>query len=206
MNSTDRPAAPLALDDSSLVAGLRAADDRAYEAVVRLYGPRLLSVARRFLADESDAQDAVQDAFLSAFRAIDRFEGGSKLSTWLHRIVVNAALQRLRTRRRRTEASIEELLPAFTEDGHMASPVRDFPRPASALAEERETRALVRRQIERLPDGYREVLLLRDVEGLDTKQAAEILGVAENVVRVRLHRARLALRTLLVAHLAGVMP
>jgi RNA polymerase sigma-70 factor (ECF subfamily) len=190
-------------DDAALVAGLKAGDESAYEAAVREHGPRLLAVAKRFLPDEADAQEAVQDAFLSAFRSIERFQGASRLSTWLHRIVVNAALQKLRSKRRRSEASIDDLLPAFTDDGHVAGPIRAWTAPAERLAEDKETRDLVRAAIDRLPETYRVTLLLRDVEGLDTAETAKILGIEENAVRVRLHRARLALRSLLDPSLAS---
>jgi RNA polymerase sigma-70 factor (ECF subfamily) len=108
--------------EADLVARLRAGSDAAYEELVRAQGARLLAVARRLLRSEEDARDAVQDAFISAFRAIDRFEGGSRLSTWLHRIVVNAALMKLRSQQRKPETSIEDLLPRFLEDGHFAEP------------------------------------------------------------------------------------
>ena len=98
-------------DEATLVAQLRAGDEAAFEQVVRSYGGRLLAVARRIVGSEEDARDAVQDAFLNAFRSLDRFEGNAKLSTWLHRIVVNAALMKLRTRKRKPEQSIETLLP-----------------------------------------------------------------------------------------------
>ena len=108
-------------DEATLIAQLRAGDETAFEQVVRAYGGRLLAVARRIVDSEEDARDVVQDAFLNAFRALDRFEGNAKLSTWLHRIVVNAALMKLRTRKRKPEQSIETLLPAFLDDGHLRS-------------------------------------------------------------------------------------
>jgi len=181
-------------DEASLVAQLRAGDEAAFEQVVRSYGGRLLAVARRIVGSEEDARDVVQDAFLNAFRSLDRFEGNAKLSTWLHRIVVNAALMRLRSRRSRPEESIEEMLPTFLEDGHQTHPSVEWGESSDVLLERREVRELVRTAIDRLPDTYRTVLLLRDIEELDTGETAEILGVTENAVKVRLHRARQALR------------
>ena len=104
-------------DESALIAQLRAGDESAYEHVVRTYGGRLLAVTRRIVGSDEDARDIVQDAFLNAFKSLDRFEGNSKLSTWLHRIAVNAALMKLRTRKRKPEQSIETLLPTFLEIG-----------------------------------------------------------------------------------------
>jgi RNA polymerase sigma-70 factor (ECF subfamily) len=184
----------------AFLAALRARDPDAVELLVRAESPRLLGVARRLLRNEADARDAVQDAFLSALQGLDKFEGGAALATWLHRIVVNAALMKLRSRRRRPEASIEDLLPSFVEDGHHAV----HPRPwlaADALVERREVRELVRSCIDRLPCRYRTVLLLRDIEELDTADTAKILGLSAAAVKVRLHRARQALRALLDASL-----
>ena len=190
-------------DEGTLVARLRAGEETAFEELVRTHGGRMLSVARRLLRDPDEAQDAVQDAFLSAFRSLEKFEGGARLSTWLHRIVVNAALMKLRTRRRKPETSIEELLPRFLEDGHQAQPAVAWKLPADQALERAQLGELVRRRIDELPETYRTVLLLRDVEDLDTAETAEFLGIAPNAVKTRLHRARQALRTLLDAELRG---
>jgi RNA polymerase sigma-70 factor (ECF subfamily) len=112
-----RPSAP-DLDEPALVAGMQAGDDDAFERCVRRFCDRLLAVTRRILSNDEDARDAIQDAFASAFRQVVRFEARSGLGTWLHRIAVNAALSRLRSRQRRPEKSIEDLLPHFGEDEH----------------------------------------------------------------------------------------
>ena len=196
MTSTAPAAAP---DDSELVARLRTGDDAAFEELVRGHGGRMLAVARRFLPEE-DARDAVQDALLSVTRAIGRFEGGSRLSTWLHRIVVNAALMKIRTRKRRPEQSIEELLPRFLEDGHAEEPASPWRETALQSLERQELRDLVRASIQQLPEIHRAVLLARDVEERDTRETAELLDITPANVKVRLHRARQALRTLLDPH------
>ena len=186
-----------ALDERVLVEKLRAGDDKAYEVLVRTHGGRMLAVAQRLLRNEDDAHDAVQDAFLSAFRSIARFEGSARLSTWLHRIVVNAALMKLRTRRRKPEQSIEDLLPSFLADGHLANPASAWRTSPSGALERSQLSRFVRDAIDRLPDSYRIVLLLRDIEELDTEETAAVLGMTANAVKTRLHRARQALRTLL---------
>jgi RNA polymerase sigma-70 factor, ECF subfamily len=151
---------PIALGpDEQLLARLRAGDDSAYEELVRKETPHLLAVARRLLRNEEDSQDAVQQAFLSAFRALPAFNGQSRLTTWLHRIVTNTALMKLRTRGRRPEESIEDLLPNFLEDGHHAEQFSEWSLPADARLVRHETRAHVRAAIDRLPDSYRTVLL-----------------------------------------------
>jgi RNA polymerase sigma-70 factor (ECF subfamily) len=167
---------------------------------MRAYGGRMLAVARRMLRSEEDARDAVQDAFLSAFRALESFQGDARLSTWLHRIVVNACLMKLRTRRRKPEESIEDLLPGFLEDGHQASPATPWRDDVDALVDRERTRELVRTCIDRLPETHRTILLLRDVEDRDTDETAALLGLSPSAVKTRLHRARQALRTLLDPH------
>jgi RNA polymerase sigma-70 factor, ECF subfamily len=186
--------------DSALVAALKAGDGAAFEQLVRLYGSRLLAVARQILVSDDDAQDALQDAFLTAFRSIGSFEGKSRLSTWLHRVTVNAALMRLRSRKRKREQPIDELLPQFIPDGHRQNPSPAWNQTALAGIEQQETQALVRASIDQLPVDYRTVLLLRDIQELDTATVAELLGISEGNVKVRLHRARQALRTLLDPH------
>lgn len=191
------PAAVPTSDDASLVASLRAGNEAAFEAVVRQYGGRMLAVARQLLGNDNDAQEAVQDAFVAAFRALSGFEGRSSLATWLHRIVVNASLMKLRHHRDHRGLSIEELLPTFLEDGHQARPCARWGDSTLAALEREETRDLVRECIDRLPENHRTVLLLRDIQELDTEATAEILQISIEATKVRLHRARQALRTLL---------
>jgi RNA polymerase sigma-70 factor (ECF subfamily) len=180
--------------DVLLVARLQRGDEAAFEELVRNHGGRLLSVARRLLGGSEDAQDAVQETFIKAFRAIHTFEERSQLHTWLHRILVNTALMKLRARRRRPEESIDDLLPTFAADGHQTVESRDW---SDSLLEQKETAGIVRNAITRLPEPYRVVLVLRDLEERDTSETARILGTTTTVVKVRLHRARQALRTLL---------
>jgi RNA polymerase sigma-70 factor (ECF subfamily) len=179
------------------VARLRAGDEEASAALVRKYGGRLLAVARRFLRCEEDSADAVQEAFLAAFRYLDQFEGNSSLGTWLHRIVVNACLTKLRAQSRSRAMPIDDLLPTFDETGHHTRPVRPWEEQALSQLTRAETRIQVRACIERVPEPYRTVLLLRDIEELNTDQTAEQLGITAGAVKTRLHRARQALRTLL---------
>ncbi|HEX7281107.1 MAG TPA: sigma-70 family RNA polymerase sigma factor [Vicinamibacterales bacterium] len=197
-------AANAAAADAILLARLRAGDAAAFEDLVRANSPRMLAVTRRILDSEDDAKDAVQEAFLSAFRSLPQFEGGSLLSTWLHRIAVNAALMKLRTRRRKPERSIETLLPEYLADGHHAEDFHDWNLPADRAMIGAEQRAIVRKCIGELPDNYRTVLVLRDIEELDTEETAARLGMTPNAVKIRLHRARQALRTLLDPHFRSV--
>jgi RNA polymerase sigma-70 factor (ECF subfamily) len=192
--------------EPSLVAALQRGEADAFATLVREHAPQLLATARRMLGNEEDARDALQEGFASAFRGIGGFAGKCRLATWLHRIVVNMALMKLRSRRSRPEASFEELQPRFHDDGHHVEP----PCPWSERAIERlqsvESRAILRDAIDQLPAVHREVVVLRDIEQLSTEEVSELLGSTPNAVKIRLHRARQALRTLLDRHLQDLLP
>lgn len=189
--------------ETDLLSQLRRGDEDAYTRFVREYTGRMLAVARRFLHNEDDAADAVQDAFLSAFKALGRFEGNSSLGTWLHRIVVNTCLMKLRSKSRRRAYSIEDLLPTFDETGHHVQSVALWSENGYDRLASDETESQVRQCISQLPDDYRTVLMLRDIDELDTEETAKILGLSVPAVKTRLHRARQALRTLLDPLMTG---
>ncbi|HEY5611514.1 MAG TPA: sigma-70 family RNA polymerase sigma factor [Thermoanaerobaculia bacterium] len=193
-------------DESALVARLRAGDESAYETLVRTSTAPLLRTARRILRSEEDAREALQETFLAVWKSIGKFQSQSRLTTWLHRIAINACLMRLRSRNRVPEVDdIEKYLPRFLEDGHQIESSVAWESPESML-QESELRAFVRRSIDQLPDSYRIVLLLRDIEELSTEETAEVLGITRVAVKVRLHRARQALRTLLDPHMKRRRP
>jgi RNA polymerase sigma-70 factor (ECF subfamily) len=188
-----------------LVPKLQSGDPAAYEELVRRNTSRLLRVARGILASEEDARDAVQDAFVAAFKSMRGFESTALLSTWLHRILVNACLMKIRQRRRRPEEDIDRYLPRFLEDGHHAEVSMPWSESAETVLQRAEMCSVVRHAIEQLPETYRVVLLLRDIDERSTEETATILGTTCNAVKIRLHRARQALRTLLDPYMrAGV--
>ncbi|MCB9840397.1 MAG: sigma-70 family RNA polymerase sigma factor [Phycisphaeraceae bacterium] len=200
--------APTAPDEADLVRRLKAGQDEAFEELVRSLTPRLLAVARRATRTEADAEDAVQDAFLSAFKAIGLFDGRSTLSTWLHRIVVNAALMKARKASTRRETSIEALLPTFEGGHHTASPRAWTGVGSGGDVTEGGGVGIERRRalweaIARLPEEFRDVLLMRDVEQMESKAVAAALGISDALVRQRLHRARQALVKMLEPVMAG---
>jgi RNA polymerase sigma-70 factor (ECF subfamily) len=188
---------PAASDEARLLELIRAGDQQACERLVRRHGGAMLACARRFLKNEEDSADAVQDALLSAFRSIESFQGNSRLGTWLHRIVVNHCLMRLRRNRNGTTVSIHELLPTFDETGHHARPVVPWTTTPEDQLSQAETRDTLHACIDRLPGDYRTIILLRDIEGHDTRETADLLGISCDAVKIRLHRARQALRTLI---------
>ncbi len=168
--------------------------------ILRLHGGRMLAAARKILANEDEARDAFQDGMLAAWKSLPTFEGRSELSTWVHRIVVNHALERLRKRQRQKEQSLESLLPTYTDYGHhLESPKRWAEEPAEIL-QRSELCYLVNEKIARLPESYRLPLILFEIENREISEIAALLCTSNNAVRIRVHRARQALKTLLEPH------
>lgn len=189
--------------EATLVAALKAGDEQAAEALVRTEAGRMIAVAKRMLGDHALAEDCVQDAFIKLFRNIQGFEQRSSLRSWVHRIVVNEALMKLRSKRTRGEAPIDELLPEFDENAcRIEGPWQYLATPEEIFARQ-DRRSLVLAKIDELPESYRVVLLLRDIEELSTREVADGLGLSEANVKVRLHRARSALKKLLEPLLKG---
>ncbi len=182
--------------DSSL-APLLAKEPRACEEFVAAHGPRLLSAARRVLGQEEDARDCVQETFSKAFAGLHGFEGRSSLGTWLYRILLNQCLMKLRTRNRQNEVALDPLMPEFDSQNCRVEASWQIPKDVETLIDSKHVRDQVRAAIISLPDAARDVLLLRDIEEFSTRETAETLEITEGAVKVRLHRARAALKKLL---------
>jgi len=178
-------------------------DAVAAEQLVRDNIAWMLALAERMLRDRSLAEDAVQEAFISALRGLSRFEGRSSIKTWLHRITVNASLTKLRQLKRLGEQSIDEHLPEFDRQDCRIEAPWPYLATVQEILESDELRARVNAGIDELPDSYRIVLQLRDIEGYATGEVATLLEISEANVKVRLHRARAALKKLLEPILRG---
>lgn len=173
------------------------------EYVFREYAPRIYHIARRMLGNDADAEDVTQDVLLQVVRKLHTFRGDAQLPTWLHRVTVNAALahreKRANRQKRETATGNEEVLDA----GDVADGVR-LPRPKGASPDEialaAEQRRVIDRAIVRLPDQFRDVYVLADVEGLPNTEIGDMLGLSVAAVKSRLHRARLRMRDLLAPH------
>ena len=203
MLQSDRTSDEYAFDDDALVEGLRNGSARHAEHFVRAHIGPMRAVARRILGGEALVDDCVQEAFLKAFQKIDGFEARSSLKTWLHRITVNEALMKLRVLKRLNEQPIDPLMPEFDSNACRIEAPWPYLATAEDILERESTRALVTAKIGELPESYRIVLVLRDIEELDTAEVAEMLGITRGNVKVRLHRARSALKTLLEPALRG---
>lgn len=187
---------PAPLDVEALLQG----DRQAFEQLVRQESPRLFRVIVRIVRDEDEARSVMQETFLQAYQRLDSFRRESKLTTWLYAIGINLARASLRkTRRVETleEADIERLQPVFSKGMYAQKPDAWNPQ---KLTERAERRQLIHDAISRLPPDYRLVVVLRDIEQLSTTEAARVLKISEGALRVRLHRARQALRALLAPY------
>ena len=180
-------------EEQALVLRSKAGDRSAYEVLVRHNADRLYAVVLRFSASQADAEEATQEAFLRAWRSIDRFRGDARFFTWLYRIGVNEA-KRILERRPPPGVVVS------AQDQPVDEIVSENPGPDSR-AESRELREILDDALRRLPEKYRVAVVLRDVEGLSTSEAAEILGLREAAFKSRLHRGRMALRADVAAYL-----
>lgn len=174
------------LTDEEVVARVRSGDRAMYEVLMRRHNRTVYRAVRSVLRDTDDVEDAMQQAYVSAFTKLGQFRSDARFSTWLVAIALNEARGRLRGRTLRSVADAASLEPPA------AAPLT----PETEVTM-REYVALVERAVERLPDDYRTVFVLRHVEGLGTAETAAVLGVSEDVVKTRLHRARALLRNLL---------
>lgn len=188
-------------DEANLIARLKAGDQVAYAEMVEQYAPHVYGVSLRMMKNENDAEDVLQETFLSAFQAIGDFEGRSKLGTWLHRIAVNTALMRLRKNRPVIFSMDEDIQ---TDDGgYMPRQFFDWCCMPESELMDGEAREKLWEAIDNLSDTLRMTFILRDIEGYSTRETAETLNVSESAVKSRVMRARLALREELSAYFAG---
>ncbi|MCE9673262.1 sigma-70 family RNA polymerase sigma factor [Myxococcus stipitatus] len=182
-------------DDRQLLARAQDGDMSAFEALVEAHQDKVYGLALRMTRSEADAAEITQDTFLSAYQHLKDFRGDAAFGSWVHRIAANHALMRLRHRRVAQAAEAELQGPEFTPRGTLADyPVTDWSRDAEEKALDAELGQAIRQAADRLPEGYREVFLLKDVDGLSYEQIAEVTGDSIPAIKSRLHRARLALR------------
>jgi RNA polymerase sigma-70 factor (ECF subfamily) len=182
------------------VARAQAGDDEAFTTLVERYQDRVYRLTLRLTRSPEEARDATQDTFLTLVRKLGSFRGESAFGSWLYRVAANAALLRLRKRKNHPEVLAEDPGVSFDDAGKIAGEVVDFTPQAEELAQSAELREKLEEAVARLPEPYRLVFLLRDVEERSTEEVAEILGLSLANVKTRLHRARLALRKLLAEH------
>lgn len=170
------------------------------ESVFREHMPRVYNLAKRMLNNEADAEDVTQDVLLQVVRKLDTFRGDANLTTWLHRVTVNAALAVRKKRNQREEHRVHDPLDQFTDEGQHAHHVRPWPRLPDHLVLDQEERQMIEQAISQLPEVYRDVFVLADVQELPNAEIGELLQLSVAAVKSRLHRARLMMREALSAH------
>jgi len=211
MSSDEKVAEPTAaaetsgLPDDALVARAKQRDFEAFETLVARYEDKVYRLAFRFVRNETEAKEIVQETRLSVWRKLDGFKGDAQFSSWLYRVTANAALMRLRAQRRHPEVSTEELEPGFLDThpatlGPMTAPGDNWARRPDEELQSEEVRHQIQDAIDALPEIYRTVFLIRDVDGMSTEETAQALGLSIPTVKTRLHRARMALRGAIGAH------
>ena len=197
-----------AVGDDALIARAKQGDFEAFETLVSRYEDKVYRLAFRFVHNESEAKEIVQDTLLTVWRKLDSFKGDSQFGSWLYRVTANAALMRLRSQRRHPEVSTEELPAGFLDThqpgyGQVMSPGDNWSRRPDEQLQSEEVRKQIQDAVDALPEIYRTVFLVRDVDGLSTEETAEALGLAVPTVKTRLHRARMALRQAIGSHFDG---
>jgi RNA polymerase sigma-70 factor (ECF subfamily) len=177
------------------------------EQIIRDYAPRVYTLARRILGSEADAEDVAQDVLMTVVRKLPTFRGDAAIGTWLHRVTVNAALAYRRKRARRSEHVIgPEPLENLPETEPPHGPFHPWSNAPDANLLNQETRELIEQAIANLPEIYRDVYVLADVEGLPNAEIGDILGLQVPAVKSRLHRARLLMRQALAPHFERAGP
>lgn len=184
--------------DSVLVENLRAGSMAAFEEIIERYEAKVFNLAMRFTRNQEDAEEVLQDVFSTIYAKIDGFRGQSAFSSWLYRIIVNAAFMKLRKRKQQPAVALEDLLPAVRQrclEGDASAQGR-----SDSITLNRELRHILEQAIGRLPEDYRAVFILRDVDGLSNQEVGQILNLTVPAVKSRLHRSRLMLRKKLLRY------
>ncbi|MCC6809063.1 MAG: sigma-70 family RNA polymerase sigma factor [Deltaproteobacteria bacterium] len=205
--ATPQPApAPKVKDDSediALVARAKAKDAAAFEQLVKKHHQQVYRLALTMTKNPRDAEEVTQETFLNIHRKLDSFRGESKFSSWLYRVTANFALMRLRKQRRQPQVLLDDLLPQYYENGQAARPASDWSERADRQLENKELGSKINEAIGQLPEKYRIILVLRDVENLANDEIAETLGMSVPAVKSILHRSRLFVREALNKYFEG---
>jgi len=183
-----------------MVAPIGTPPEGSIDEVLRESGPRIFRLARRLVGNDADAEDVRQEVLLQLVKKLDTFRGEAAFATWLYRVTVNAALAHLRKRAVRDEHRVSDPLEKLLDNHGRAHPVRRWSVTAEQQAISRETRQIIEHAIDEIPQGYREALVLSDIEGMPNAEIADLLGFSVSAVKNRLHRARLMLRNSLASH------
>jgi RNA polymerase sigma-70 factor (ECF subfamily) len=193
------PALPV--PDDVLVRRVQAGNTEAFEELVRRYERKVYNITYRLMGNEQDASEALQDAFMRAYRFIGKFQFKSSFFTWLYRIATNVSLSKLRKREKIDTVSIDQ---PVNEAGDLPFEIPDLKYGPEKLMKQRELRAAIQEAVDGLPKDYRSVVVLRDLEGLSNEEVSKVLKLSVAAVKSRLHRGRLVLREKLAGYVEAV--
>jgi RNA polymerase sigma-70 factor, ECF subfamily len=182
------------LTEEQLVKDLQAGEMRSFEQLANLYQKKIYTLSFNLTRNITDSQDVTQEVLLILFRKGHTFQGKSAFSSWVYRITINASYMKLRSRKKEPNISIEDLLPAFNKAGFQHEKIQDWSENTESLLFGNETREIIQKAVNLLPDKEKVVFILRDVEGLSSEKVSNILEISIPAVKSRLHRARLFLR------------
>ena len=180
------------ISDMSLIEQIRGGSMEAFEELLSRYEAKVFNLAMRFTRNQEDAEEVLQDVFATIYKKIDGFQGKSAFSSWLYRVIVNAAFMKLRKRKQHNTVSIEDLSPAVKQ--FCLDKEQVYGNRSDSMSINRELRDMIQNAIDKLPEQYRAVFVLRDVDGLSNQEVGEILQLSVPAVKSRLHRSRLMLR------------
>ena len=180
--------------EEALVRQFQGGDLEAYDKIAEIYQKKIYGLSFNLTRNQMDAQDVTQEVLLTLFRKIHTFQGKSAFSSWVYRITLNASYMKLRSKKKEPNVSIDELMPSFNGAGFQQEKIQDWSENTESLLFTNETSDVINKAIDLLPEKEKVVFLLRDVEGLSTEKAGEILDLTVPAVKSRLHRARLFLR------------
>ena len=177
--------------DDQLIAEFRKGNRRSFEELISRYSEKAFSLASRMCRNQEDAEEVLQDVFTTVYRKLDNFQGKSSFSSWLYRVTVNAALMKLRKNRQDKSISMEDALPDEEHTLILQTSESDL---SDEITLRKEVSLVLEEAIQKLPDDYRPVFILRDIDGMTSKEVGKILGLSIPAVKSRLHRSRLMLR------------
>jgi len=180
--------------DEMLVRDMKAGQMEAFDKIFELYQRKIYALAFNMMRNQMDAQDVTQEVLLTIYRKINTFQEKSAFSSWVYRITLNATYMKLRTKKKEQYVSLDEGLPNFNHAGFQNEKVSDWSKSTDSLLFSNETKGIIEKAVEQLPEKEKVVFILRDVEGLSTEKVGDILDLTVPAVKSRLHRARLFLR------------
>lgn len=186
--------------DTELVQGVAKRDEACFEELVRRYGSKVLNLALRITRNQEDAEEILQDVFITVFTKVQSFEHKSQFSSWLYRVTMNSAFMKIRARNRRRTVSLEDVEPT-TKQNWVGNRTEMFD--VDFMSSRHELRQAIQTAIEELPEDYRAIFILRDVDGLSNESVSKVLQLSVPAVKSRLHRSRLIMREQLKKHYDG---